>query len=250
MNTDMRLNTTIPPRNAKNAQSHGSYALVAEADSPSVRKGDTIVLKLFMSGYGAIFSPKLLISIPPNLHDEDQSLVYFDLEPTIDNKLVLGAHSQKLPMLSVQSLGGIGASTPGWEQPTYMIDTRAVTQDDAAPAILTETIQNRAPFELHVKIKKIRLWQRIRSVGNKLWEPTVHEGLRNPKPGKHTVQFVLTYFNGSEWRSDKTTYDIIVSSLYERHTLATWFIAIVAALTALLVAVLQLLVDVFTYKIT
>jgi len=165
--------------------------------------------------------PKLFVLMPPNLHDEEQSYAHYNL--TDQEPYTFGAKKDKLPQSSTIGFGGM--QIEGWDESTFMFDMHS---DHATPTVASETSQIRAPFELEIKIKKLSIAQWLRMPKNR------------PQSGRHPVQFVLTYFNGEQWISTRSSHDLILPSWYQRHTLATWIVGVIIGLVGIMVAALQL----------
>ncbi len=75
-----------------------------------------------------------------------------------------------------------------------------------APMLITEHQLGKAPFEVHLVTSK------------------------KARAGSHTLQFLLTYFNGEVWKTSVRDATIVVPSFYERHTVALWAVGIVVAI--------------------
>lgn len=204
------------PRMQKHADKPGAYVLVIESSQPEAYPGESIILKLFFTGYGAISSPKLHITMPPGLHDPDESYMFTDLSKTQD-AIVFGGTKASLGSRTYILQGATGPIAHPWDEPTFMIDV-----SNTHGMILTEATATRAPFEMEIKIKERTLRKYITDRKSRL------------RSGSHNIKFVFTYYNGESWVNEQTTHAIKVSSWYQQHLLLTWILGILLTIAALI----------------
>lgn len=223
------------PRIGKNAKEQGAYSLIIDSNRPLAYPGEVIVLRLFVSGYGAISNPKIHILLPEGLCDEERSYLYHGLEPIQEGRLSkFGAKREKLLQNGTYFLNGI--KHDGWDESTWMID---VANDVETPPILTETSQDRSFMELEIKIRQHSLWKYMNVPVDQL-----NQMLKiRLRPGRHPIQFVFTFFDSKQWHAEKVIYDLVLPNWYQRHPLGTWFASIILALVAVMVAVASFVVD-------
>lgn len=202
------------PRICRYADEPGAYSLVVESSQPLAYKGDTILLKLFFSGYGMISSPKLFIVMPPRLHNPEKSYIYMNIYPDKNDGFIKFGNTKE-PLHNITSYSIRGMKAPAWDEPTLMIDV-----DGRPNMIFTEMVFTRAPFEMEININQTSFKEYFLN----------KERLR---AGQHPIKFVLTYFNGRDWITEQTVHDITLSSWYQRHELLAWFIGTIVALIAL-----------------
>ena len=53
---------------------------------------------------------------------------------------------------------------------------------------------------------------------------------KKAKPGPHSIQFVLTYFDGQTWKTTSKNADFTIRNVYQRYE---WWIAIIGLLAAI-----------------
>jgi hypothetical protein len=99
-NVDMQhssSNSGTPPKPqmALNADKPGAYSLVVQSTQSHVSPGDSVKIRVFISGYGIIRGPKLRIQPPPGLFEEKDSKVFFDLGEIQSGELGWGTSSME-----------------------------------------------------------------------------------------------------------------------------------------------------------
>lgn len=52
---------------------------------------------------------------------------------------------------------------------------------------------------------------------------------KEAKPGPHSIQFVLTYFDGQTWKTASKNADFTIRNVYQRHEGPIWWIGGIAA---------------------
>lgn len=212
------------PQMGNNATTSGAYALAIESSHPLAYPGKTLTLGIFISGYGKILTPKLFVVMPPGIHDEESSFFYHGLEQSENGSIILGAHKDKLLQKMIVQIGGI--EMPHWSESTSFIDLVSEESNvEGTPSILTEYAQPNPLFKIEIKIRKLSLRQLYK------------EGYRS---GEHIAQFILTYYNGNEWISERISHNIILPTWYQQHAFMTWILALAVAIAGVIVALLQL----------
>lgn len=200
--------------------------MVVDSNMPFAFRGKKVTLKLFISGYGEVSSPKLFIQMPPELHDPEHSQVRLNLH---DNNHVMQFGGDSLRLEGSMTIIFAGLILPHWREPSLIFDTQ-VTNGSYANIITTEMTLNRAPFEIEIRVKGFEK--------NSFRELKKYFRQR-PPAGRHAVQFVFTYFNGDCWVSQKVPYDLIVPTWYQAHELLTWLVAAVLALLGIVATVIH-----------
>jgi len=61
--------------------------------------------------------------------------------------------------------------------------------------------------------------------------------------GNHRLQFYFTYFDGSRWRTDSQSVDIVVRNWFQRHPVITWGVGVVGVLIGFSSLVLNVLIN-------
>lgn len=204
------------PREALFAHKFGNYELVARTSSDVLDPGEILVIELYISGYGLIESSKLTFYPSPGVVDSDDKDSYGLYG--IHYKDGIGAWvwgAQRIQLCSDGNTIGFtgGLSHPEWKSPTIFFDNSEIQ-------ISTEMKSGGiAPIQINLKTK------------------------REAKAGIHSIQFLFTYFNGSNWRTSSTTVQFAIHNFFQRYdkfflilgSIAT-SIGIIATLLAIFVA--------------
>ena len=202
------------PQNAEHADKPGEYRLAPRVRQAQIDPGKEIVVELYITGYGRIQGPKLVFYPPPFFIDEQNSKAFFDLgESESSGRLVFGKTERQLSEAGLTVVLAAGIQAPGWAESSLFFD---LGQGKATNQIATEAKQTKAPVELQLKTQA------------------------KAPAGNHTLQFYLTYFNGSEWKSDSQTVSIEVPNWWRRHEGWTFFAALVAVVITLASLVLDI----------
>lgn len=169
-------------------------------------------MEVFVTGYGEIGPAKLILNTPADAVDTDLSLVWSDLRMEPNGRLIFGTSATRLePDGFVCELGGMIRDE--WPSATFFFDRepRQVDgTDPGAPIILTEARTGGRPlFRVKVVVS------------------------RRAKPGSHSATFVLTYFNGEEWRSSVRDIPFQVTNILQRHEGLAWGMALAAAVATI-----------------
>lgn len=105
--------------------------------------------------------------------------------------------------ITISLTGGI--LMEAWSRPTLFFD--AAKGD--LPIIATEMKQMRAPISFRLGVRD------------------------DARPGEYEQQFILTYFNGIEWRTSSATASVAVRNILQRYEIAAALIASAAAIAAI-----------------
>lgn len=188
------------PRNGAFAGSPGSYQPAVRLYPAVLNAGETVTVEVFISGYGEIGGAKLLVYPSPGVFDTQtvNSWCGFKLE---DGTITFGGNAGGMDDAGCmfELTGGMKAA--GW--PTYTLFVDHIP--GVLPQILTETIQKKPPILMKLPVRL---------------------GCR---PGTYSLQFLLTYFNGSTWQTATQNVEFTIQTIIQRYDK---LIAIVAALAA------------------
>jgi hypothetical protein len=187
------MNLNKAPRNARNAESPGHYHVIPKLSSDTVNPGEQLRFEVMISGYGDIRNSKINLYFPQNIFDNDNSTVKSGLvNKSTDNRPLLSFDSEATPLKSEEgfSLSFKGILIGEWkiQEETIFFDVN----NQPVPMIATETTLNSAPIEA------------VFVIANKA------------RPGTYNMTLNFTYFNGIEWKGDRISIPIKITSLYER----------------------------------
>jgi hypothetical protein len=191
-------------RNGDFAGEPGAYEQGVRLKKPVIDKGETVEVEAFVFGYGEIKSGKISVLFSDEIFDSTKSVVYHSLGKT-DKGLFWGA--SKAPVIGIGFTMGLrGVRDPNWpdEHPSTMFLDAAAPTPGTAPVISTESFWLTAPMSLKLKTKD------------------------NIKPGKYTVEFFLTYFDGKTWKTSSKRAEFTVRNFIEKHAVKIGVMALVA----------------------
>lgn len=191
------------PRMGAYAEKDGSYEQVVVIRNAVISPGDKIIIEQLFTGYGKIYRPKISFFPSVDVYDSATSHVRMGLGRQEDGHWRFGEQ-----IIAIESAGLnfslTGMSDRRWDDSTFFFD---VTSDiDRTPMILTETRTQYAPVHYELTTKK------------------------KIKPGKYTLEFYFTYFNGSSWKTSGKKVDFQVQNFFERNEMAVKWIGIVGAI--------------------
>jgi len=220
-----------PPREAPNADRPGEYRLAVRATDAEVDPGDEIRLELYITGYGDIHGSKLAFYPPAYFIDVRSSRIIMDLkrvEAKGEVTILWGGREERLSEETGGTMVFPGFQMKTWERPTVFFDmprdpARSKETKQGPPNLFTEMKHQHAPVELILKVR-----DKVPS-------------------GNHNIQLFFTYFNGSEWKSDSQSVDVLVRNWVRRHELSTVIVGVSAAILALLATIGSLIFDVLSY---
>lgn len=212
--------TELSPRRAMHANAPGNYEIIASADKQTIKPGDTLKIGVYITGYGNIEGAKLTLIAPTDfvLIDGKESLsstfvrgFYYRLGEPIGIK-ILKSENQFDGKGSIMHISGTRSNDNGLFI-TPFIDKYYIDNTSLSPltaTISTElTIGNKAPFEFFLKTNT------------------------NSTSGIHKLNFYLTYFNGSEWKSSIQSVDIDIPTRYKRNELVIWIFGLLLSILVL-----------------
>lgn len=197
------------PRNKDNFDKPGHYEMVAFLNKNEINPGDSVIVKIYFSGYGVIGASKVYISISKNIFTKDSSYSLTGLGRSETGGLYWGAIRQDYDSVTstVAGIPGIGKFNPSlWGKPTSYVDFE---RDSVNIAILTEfSLHNNAPYSFHLMTMK------------------------DVEAGSYPITIVYTYFNGQVWLGEQQIVTIKVKNIIERNPGWAWVIGIVGLLLA------------------
>ena len=203
----------------------GAYEPVVQPAQREIAPGESVELRVHITGYGRIDRAKFGMYAPPSLLDSGASYAVHGIavsevkgEEGQDSHSRLTFGGQRDPLDEVgASIVLLGVKAPGWERATTFFDTPPEQSGPPAsavvPHILSEQTLTGAPIVFHIQTKK------------------------DTKPATYFFQFYLTYHNGYYWNVAKTSAPIVVTSWYQRNLVATWAAGIGVAVLGLVVAI-------------
>ena len=207
MTTPLHLGSK--PREGLQADSPGSYAPAVRLIRSRVDPGDDLEGDVFITGYGDIGSAKLVFYPSSGLFDSGQSMVMFGYKQ-MDGVVTFGGQEAGCGDDGVTLLLVGGVLATGWERPSLFFDMKK----GDLPPIATETRQGRAPVSFRLRVRN------------------------DARPGEYQLQFILTYFNGMEWRTTSVTVSMVVRNLLQRYEIQAAILASTAAVVAIAPAIL------------
>ena len=200
------------PRVGKFADKPGSYRLVIRSNRQLLNPGEDLWIQVLITDYGNIQAAKLIFYPDKESINGKESKVWFDVQ-RIGDKYYFGKTEIEVGEDGATiDLGTGGLKLPQWDCPTLFVDT----SESLTPKILTETIQHPpndspdAPITINLKLRK------------------------KARPGQHSLNLVLTYYNGECWCNSETTFQFSVQNFYQQHEIKIWLLGLSVAVIGLL----------------
>ena len=194
------------PQTASNAKKPGAYELALRATNAEVAPGDQLEIQVFVTGYGYIHGAKVAFYPPPYFIDSEQSSWTYDLGKLENGTIGFGVtkDSFEAEAGAVLAISPAGLLTPQWDHASLFFDVSIPRPDDGVRQIATEKRSPKAPIEFTLKTH------------------------RKIPVGTHELYFYLTYFNGTEWRTDSKRINATVPNWFRRHEALTWIIGVLS----------------------
>lgn len=214
------------PQKSKDAQEFGAYSLAIMVHNAEVNPGDVIRLEVYVTGYGRIRGAKFAFTPPPNFIEQEASKVIYGVEENKHGKATptdaVRWGGTKMGLLEesgfVYQFGGLhgytawdGTYTHWGDEATSFWDVKDPHKDQT-PMIATEKPRGRAPLELYLKTIKPQRWKKV----------LFGQDISGFRPGTHSFQGHLTYFNGDQWKSASQSVSVVVPNFFRRHEGLTW----------------------------
>jgi len=135
----------------------------------------------------------------------------FDMGKNKDGLWVWGTERKQLhPDGNIIIFSG-GLLKPTWNSPNIFFDVKNTY-------ISTEKkLGGYAPINIYLKTKK-----------------TI-------RPGLHSIQFLLSYFNGSEWSNSTNTVNFSIRNFFQRYDCLILFVGVLGALFGIVLALKEIL---------
>jgi hypothetical protein len=204
-----KLNFGKTPRAARNGDKIGKYELIPQISNAVLNRGDTIIIDMFVTGYGQISDGKIHFSLPSSsIHGRIKSIVYHGLKPVMQegivSSLVWGSSRDEFDSAFALELNG-GIKPDSWPETSLIFD--AYSPPTGSHILVSErTLGDKPPFRIEMSFsKKVR-------------------------PGLYNVNCVLTYYNGESWQNSSFQLPLTVRNLFEEYQGWVSFLGILAAL--------------------
>lgn len=110
------------PQSSLYADKPGSYKLIVESTKSHINPGDTVVLRVFISGYGLIRQPKLRVQPPSSAIVEKESKVSYDFNEGMSGKYEWGVTTRDVLKDGITIALAGGPSPSDWDEPSFIID--------------------------------------------------------------------------------------------------------------------------------
>lgn len=196
----------------KNWDKNGSYKTILLASKTKIAPNGEFKIELYVTGYGKIENPKVIISVPYSLVDEGSHLMG---DFVIESDGVARIGGRKIPLGNNKDFKMTTIQLPTlrlrtWKEntdPTLFIDTDSYKHSTGIMA--EQKWGENAPMNFYIKTKP------------------------NAPPGDYDFQFYLTYFNGTEWVTERDIIKISVTSFIQRHDSKGWIIALLAGIAGI-----------------
>jgi hypothetical protein len=189
------------PLKGQHGDKPGRYQPAARILRPLIDPGDALELEVFITGYGEITLAKLVFYPSPNIFTEASEVWNLGI---LDGAkfTTTGRKPQKVTSHgSVISFEG-GMGTTEWGRTTTFFDI----SKGSPPMISTEASLPDAPIVYRMITRK------------------------DVNPGTYQLQFLLSYFNGSDWNVSSQQVNFTIRNILQRHELLIAGIAVIAAI--------------------
>ena len=200
------------PMSGEFADRLGAFTLVPLVTRGEIDPGDVVEIEAFITGYGRIDAAKVTCYPSPQSVDVSQSTLDFGLKKHGD-KFVWGQGPERLPQTVSQLCFVVE-----FRKKVGLIRRSSLTQP------------RRDRHEESPRNRKPMVKSPLRFI------------LRTPKTvsaGVHSLEIVLTYFNGETSCARAATAQFSVRSFFQRHEAAVWGIGLTATLFTIAGVVLQ-----------
>lgn len=220
----------LKPRSKKHYNANGHYELAAAINGTEINKGDSALVEVYITGYGQIEQPKILVSCSSNEIFED-----FYVQHSLGGKktgsnftdVKWGYLKNKLKALpaTLEINGGISFTYHSSFNKDSLIDYGNfidATKDSKSMSLMTEIKIVNPPVAIHFQIKD------------------------QARADNYRLNLYLTYFNGSEWVGSNASIDFRINNYLQEHELALGILAAAAALVGIFPGI-QILIHFFRF---
>ena len=193
----------IGARRGENGTKTGKYELVPRIYDANIDPGDTVVIDLYITGYGRIDNSKLAFYPPIAILSDSGSAVTYGFAYQ-NEQVEWGGHTDAVSERGI-TLPTQGTRDDRWPGYTSFFD---VDEDDT-PRIATETSQGKngsSPYTLKLQLSA------------------------KAKPGNYTTTLVFTYFNGETWQTSSVESKFTVRNVFQRNERVISILGVLAAI--------------------
>ena len=202
-----KISDAEKPRSFENAEESGDYVVITKVSQTQVDPLEKLNIQIFFSGYGIIENPKISFYPSNNFFVVGKdSRVKFDIgRDESTNLVIFGVQEKDIPSdgVSIDLNGGL--KNKSWKKPTLFFDDLSTTN-----RVVTEGTLKNPPVELSFLIDK------------------------KARPGRYTIRFVFTYFNGEKWCTSFQDTEFSIRNVIQRHETSAWILAILAAIVTIM----------------
>ncbi|NVO85458.1 hypothetical protein [Hymenobacter terrestris] len=190
-------------RRGENGDKTGKYELIARIYDANIDPGDTVVVDIYITGYGKIANSKLALYPPVSILDDSGSAVSYGFDYG-QERVRWGGHTTPISERGIvlPTMESADESGPGY---TRFFDV----SDDPTPSIVTEASEGEggtAPYTLNMQLSS------------------------RAKPGEYKTTLVFTYFNGETWQTSRVDPKFTVRNMFERNERVVSILGILAAI--------------------
>jgi hypothetical protein len=209
----------------------GVYELVTRVNKLQVEGGDTVVINVFITGYGEISKYKLYYQPSASFFDTAESKIIDTLQLTNSGKSARWGYSER----KLISVFGTSMTMPWfhnkyWKDSTFIYDTDTNMRFYSIITEAPTTIDN---FLTHKKKDGNLEYEKI---GTSVTFPLTFKLLvkHNIDPGNYDFNLYFTYYNGQEWKMSKSATTILYKNVIQRWEIPIWILGFFGVLAVLI----------------
>ncbi len=195
--------TDTKARRGENGDKTGKYELVARIYDANIDPGDTVVVDIYITGYGRIANSKLALYPPVSVLSDSGSAVSYGFDYR-EERVRWGGRSAAVSERGIM-LPTAGTAAEPWPGYTHFFDV----SDDPTPRILTESSQGddgTAPYTLSLQLSP------------------------QAKSGDYGITLVFTYFNGEAWQTSRVEPRFTIRNVFQRNERIISILGVLAAI--------------------
>lgn len=214
-----------------NAKENGVYRQVVNANQTKISAGDSLIINYFITGYGYIDfkSSKLYYSSSSSeIINSKKSIVKSGLYVN-DSLIIYGAYDFPFYHIGGLYLNSNVVSTSGAISATYFDDFHNAYPEKKY-LVPIKVNKSEKSYQYPGPLVYSEVMMGVGDITNYL--PPVQFKLHinnDAKPGDYYLSFVLTYFNGKNWMSDRVEIQYTVMEWYERYASQIQWLALTIA---------------------